>query len=184
MPPALPAWYAMSPLPSCVSLYISLRRQPSSAHQHSSHALQALFIFSSHIKLDAPSFASVVRHVTFAVVRQFVHFEHFPLGKQVAVEGVSHAELRITAPCHLKHIVTQTPERTAAVGQPAHYHLVANLQFVRQACLAEKHFALRCNRMSPLTEIPPRLQKSAKSSNPKKLAITFSVFLLGLLSWS
>lgn len=151
------------------------------AHQR---ALRALFILSSHIKLDAPSFASVVRHVAFAVVRQFVHFEHFPLDKQVAAEGVSHAELRITAPCHLKHIVAQTPERTAAVGQPAHYHLVANLQFIRQARFAEKHFALRCNRMSPLTEIPPRLQKSAKSSNPKKLAITFSVFLLGLLSWS
>lgn len=133
MPPALPAWYAMSLLPSCVSLY------------------------------------------TLSIS---------PLGKQVAAEGVSHAELRITAPCHLKHIVAQTPERTAAVGQPAHYHLVANLQFIRQARFAEKHFALRCNRMSPLTEIPPRLQKSAKSSNPKKLAITFSVFLLGLLSWS
>lgn len=116
------------------------------AHQR---ALRALFI------LDAPSFASVVRHVAFAVVRQFVHFEHFPLDKQVAAEGVSHAELRITAPCHLKHIVAQTPERTAAVGQPAHYHLVANLQFIRQARFAEKHFALRCNRMSPLTEIPP-----------------------------
>lgn len=122
------------------------------AHQR---ALRALFILSSHIKLDAPSFASVVRHVAFAVVRQFVHFEHFPLDKQVAAEGVSHAELRITAPCHLKHIVAQTPERTAAVGQPAHYHLVANLQFIRQARFAEKHFALRCNRMSPLTEIPP-----------------------------
>lgn len=126
-----------------------------SCHQHASRALQALFILSSHIKLDAPSFASVVRHVAFAVVRQFVHFEHIPLGKQVAAEGVSHAELRITAPCHLKHIVAQTPERTAAVGQPAHYHLVANLQFIRQARFAEKHFALRCNRMSPLTEIPP-----------------------------
>ena len=163
---------------------ISLRRQPSAAHQHASRALQALFILSSHIKLDAPSFASVVRHVAFAVVRQFVHFEHFPLDKQVAAESISHAELRITAPCHLKHIVAQTPERTAAVGQPAHYHLVANQQFIRQARFAEKHFALRCNRMSPFTEIPPRLQKSAKSSNPKKLAITFSVFLLGLLSWS
>lgn len=134
---------------------ISLRRQPSAAHQHASRALQALFILSSHIKLDAPSFASVVRHVAFAVVRQFVHFEHFPLDKQVAAEGVSHAELRITAPCHLKHIVAQTPERTAAVGQPAHYHLVANQQFIRQARFAEKHFALRCNRMSPFTEIPP-----------------------------
>lgn len=127
----------------------------------------------------------MVRHVAFAVVRQFVHFEHFTLGKQVAAEGVSHAELRITAPCHLKHIVAQTPERTAAVGQPAHYHLVANLQFIRQARFAEKHFALRCNRMSPFyRNTPPGVQKSAKSSKPKKLAITFSVFLLGLLSWS
>lgn len=143
-----------------------------------------LFFLSFHIKLDAPCLASVVRHVAFAIVRQFVHFEHFPLGKQVAAEGVSHAELRITASRHLKHIVAHTPERTVAVGQPAHYHFVANLQFIRQARFVEKHFALRCNRMSPFYRNTPPLQKSVKSSNPKNLAITFSVFLLGLLSWS
>lgn len=126
-----------------------------------------LFILSFHIKLDAPCLASVVRHVAFAVVRKFVHFEHFPLDKQVAAESISHAELRIAAPCHLKHIVAHTPERTVAVGQPAYYHLVSNLQFIRQARFVEKHFALRCNRMSPLYRNTPPLQKSVKSLIPR-----------------
>ena len=130
MPPALPAWYAMSLLPSCVSLY-TLSISPSA--------------------------------------------------------NKSQQKVSPTLSCALRLLVTSnilfhTPERTVAVGQPAYYHLVANLQFIRQARFAEKHFALRCNRMSPFYRNPPPLQKSVKSSNPKNLAITFSVFLLGLLS--
>ena len=110
MPPALPAWYAMSLLPSCVSLY-TLSISPSA--------------------------------------------------------NKSQQKVSPTLSCALRLLVTSnilfhTPERTAAVGQPAHYHLVANLQFIRQARFAEKHFALRCNRMSPFYRNTPPVAKICK----------------------
>lgn len=133
MPPALPAWYAMSLLPSCVSLYtLSISPSANKSQQKVSPTL------SCALRLLVTSNILLPKH------------------RNVQLRSGSQRTITSSPTCSSldKHALLKNISLCDAIVCP------------------------------PFTEIPPGLQKSAKSSKPKKLAITFSVFLLGLLSWS
>lgn len=133
MPPALPAWYAMSLLPSCVSLYtLSISPSANKSQQKVSPTL------SCALRLLVTSNILLPKH------------------RNVQLRSGSQRTITSSPTCNSldKHALLKNISLCDAIVCP------------------------------PYRNTPPRLQKSAKSSNPKKLAITFSVFLLGLLSWS